>query len=102
MKAKQLIRANFRAAVFGRDGGKCAFCAETENLDAHHITDRSLMPNGGYVAENGISLCPAHHLSAEKYHMTDGREWDEGMHPADLYARIGSSLADALAASRKI
>lgn len=27
------------------------------DLDAHHITDRNEMPNGGYVPENGISLC---------------------------------------------
>jgi hypothetical protein len=26
------------------------------------------MPNGGYVAENGIALCDTCHASAEAYH----------------------------------
>ena len=61
----------FRAAVFGRDGFTCRGCgfASTperaeDALDAHHITDRNEMPNGGYVAENGITLCEVCHAKA--------------------------------------
>jgi hypothetical protein len=49
------------------------------------------MPNGGYVLENGISLCDDHHLIAEKFHITEGKEWHYGYHPADLYKKINSS-----------
>lgn len=98
MKQKQLIRQKFRESVFKRDGYKCLFCDVhgEENLDAHHITDRSLMPNGGYVKENGISLCERHHMMAEKFHISDGSEWEKGMHPNDLYAMIGSSYELAI------
>jgi hypothetical protein len=44
MKKKQIIRQDFRIAVFDRDGHQCVFCEAKGNLDAHHITDRSLMP----------------------------------------------------------
>lgn len=98
---KKQIRQVFRDAVFGRDG-KCVFCGKTENLDAHHITDRNEMPNGGYVKENGITLCPEHHLQAEKFHISGGKEWDEGFHPDDLYKKIGSSYFSALKASEKL
>ena len=90
-KRKKIIRQNFRDAVFKRDGYKCVFCDETENLDAHHITDRSLLPAGGYVKENGISLCQKHHMECEKFHMTEGKEWVKGKNPNDLYLMIGSS-----------
>jgi hypothetical protein len=49
------------------------------------------MPNGGYVKENGISLCPKCHLKAERFHMTNGKEWERGYHPIELYRLIGSS-----------
>lgn len=91
MKAKQKIRENFRNAVFNRDKHKCVFCNKKDNLDAHHITDRNEMPNGGYVLENGISLCEEHHLMAEEYHITNGENWFDGFHPDDLYKKINSS-----------
>ena len=54
--SKKEIRNKFRTEVFKRDNYTCQVCGygpfkiEPENiLDAHHITDRSLMPNGGYV-----------------------------------------------------
>jgi 5-methylcytosine-specific restriction endonuclease McrA len=88
---KKLVREAFRQAVFERDGHKCRMCGAVDDLDAHHITDRREMPNGGYVAENGISLCPKCHLRAEKFHMTDKKEWEPGYHPDELYAAIGAS-----------
>lgn len=86
----------FRRAVFERDGHCCVICGRSGiALDAHHITDRHDMPNGGYVAENGVTLCdePAGgcHLKAE------GGE--AGFLPDELYARIGSSFEQAWAAS---
>lgn len=99
---KKLIRSKFRESVFARDNNKCVFCDQTDDLDAHHITDRSLMPNGGYVKLNGITLCPLHHLEAEKFHITEGKEWVEGMHPDDLYQKIGSSYEKAFAMSTKL
>ena len=69
---KKQIRQNFNDSVFKRDKYKCVFCKITENLDASQITDRHEMPNGGYAKENGITLCPQHHMDAEKFHMTKG------------------------------
>ena len=60
-------------------------------VDAHHITDRSEMPHGGYILENGISVCDEHHIICEKFHITDGEEWHYGFHPDDLYKKINSS-----------
>lgn len=92
---KKAVRASFRADVFGRDGYKCAVCGWDEypdSLDAHHITNRNDMPNGGYVKENGITLCPSHHYDAET-----------GLLSADgLYARINSSYEQALKASKRL
>lgn len=102
MNKKKLIRAKFRDSVFKRDKYKCKFCNIKENLDAHHITDRTLMPNGGYVKENGISLCEKHHLDAEQFHISNGENWMEGMHPQDLYKAIGSTHEKATEASKRL
>jgi 5-methylcytosine-specific restriction endonuclease McrA len=99
---KKLIRKNFRDVVFKRDGHKCVFCNITENLDAHHITDRTLMSNGGYVLENGITLCPEHHLIAEIWHTSQHQKWIDGFHPDDLYLNINSSYEKAIKASKKL
>jgi len=99
---KKEIRSAFRNAVFKRDGGKCLFCDIKENLDAHHITDRNEMPNGGYVKENGISLCPTHHMMAEKFHITQGKEWEPNFHPDDLYNKIKSSKQLAIQKSERL
>ncbi len=102
MKQKKLIRQQFRDAVFSRDRHTCRFCDSGQDLDAHHITDRNQMPNGGYVVENGISLCPVHHMQAEQFHITSGREWVSGMHPDDLYLLIGSSHAIAVESANRL
>lgn len=104
---KKLIRQRFRDACYKRDGFRCAVCgmksskdkAEQE-LDAHHITDRNLMPNGGYVKENGISLCPECHEKAEVFHSTGTAL--EGFAPEDLYKLINSNLEKAIEASEKL
>lgn len=55
------------------------------------------MPNGGYVAENGISLCATCHEKAEAFDC--GEEVPPGFSPAELYALIGSSEDEARTAS---
>jgi hypothetical protein len=52
------------------------------------------MLNGGYVAENGISLCADYHIKAE--------DQEVGFQPEDLYLKIGSSKEKAVEASEKL
>lgn len=106
MKNKHQIRDEFRSAVFHRDGNKCRVCGvrgASVKLDAHHIVDRHEMPNGGYVPENGISLCDQPggcHEKAEAYHRGD--EILPGFHPNELYVLIGSSYDRAFEASERL
>lgn len=103
---KKAIRKAFRDACFKRDGFRCAKCpfksskdnAENE-LDAHHVTNRTLMVNGGYVKENGISLCDSCHQKAEDYFLNIHHP---GYSPEDLYKAIGSTYEKAVAASHKL
>ena len=101
MKEKQLIRLRFRNSVFIRDLYSCKVCGlcpyDEQDLDAHHITDRTLMPNQGYVKENGITLCKACHILCEIFHNSGGAEWHPGLHHNDLYKLIGSSHQEAFA-----
>lgn len=102
-ETKKIVRARFRSAVFSRDNLTCRCCGrecDIDELDAHHITDRSEMPNGGYVAENGISLCSDCHLKAEMT-MNDGKHFN-GYSPEDLYNLIGSSKEKAIEESKKL
>lgn len=96
-KQKKLIRKNFRDSVFKRDGYQCVFCEVTTDLDAHHITDRTEIVNGGYVPENGITVCQTHHLICEQFHITGTSVL--GFSPENLYNKIGSSYEKAVAAS---
>lgn len=128
-KQKNKIREKFKQEVFKRDKYSCVWCKEqftketaNEFLDAHHIYDRNspeFNGTGGYVKENGISLCKyaksdffhgepmkgveanSCHMKAEKFHITGGKEWEPGMHPDDLYKSIGSSKEEAIKASEK-
>lgn len=60
-----LTRDQFRSAVFERDGGTCVFC-DRPAIDAHHIMERRLWPDGGYYVDNGASVCEEHHLACER------------------------------------
>ncbi len=62
---KLLTREEFKQAVFERDKHKCV-CCDRAAVDAHHIMERKLFPDGGYVLENGASLCERCHLFAEE------------------------------------
>jgi predicted restriction endonuclease len=104
---KKAIRKAFRDACYKRDGYRCAVCgmksskdkAEQE-LDAHHITDRSKIVNRGYTPLNGISLCPDCHQKAEVFHSTGTPV--EGYSVDDLYKKINSSYEKAVEASKKL
>jgi 5-methylcytosine-specific restriction endonuclease McrA len=104
---KKLVRKAFRDACFARDNYSCVMCGKKsspekaiEDLDAHHITDRSVMPYQGYCQQNGISLCSECHVKAERFHST-GTAYP-GYSPDDLYAKIGSSYEEAVEASKKL
>jgi len=99
---KKQIRNNFVQAVFERDGHKCVMCGRKHTLNAHHIIDRHEIINGGYVKENGITLCAGEdkdncHWKAEQYHAT-GIDY-YGYSQEELFKRIGSSLELATEAS---
>lgn len=72
MEPKLLSREDFREGVFARDNHKCVFCGKTAEqtpegkLDAHHILERRLWPDGGYYLDNGCTVCEEHHLQCEK------------------------------------
>lgn len=76
--AKLLTRDEFRTATLKRLGGRCcvAGCHEAA-VDAHHIVERRLFPDGGYYADNGAPLCSPHHLAAEQTTIStdDIRKW---------------------------
>jgi len=59
-----LTRDEFRRAVFARDGGRCVVCRQPA-VDAHHILERRLWPDGGYYLKNGASVCETHHIGCE-------------------------------------
>lgn len=105
---KKLIRKKFRDVCFKRDKITCVMCGlkaksleEAEEIfDVHHVTDRSLMPSGGFVVENGITLCKEDHEKAELFHSTGISH--PGYSPDDLYLKINSSFEKAKEASEKL
>ena len=101
---KKKIRERFRKEVFSRDEYSCKICGIGRVLlDAHHIIDRNLMANGGYVKENGITLCNEPggcHEKAEVFHVTGTAL--PGFSPEELFAKIDSSYEKALRASKKL
>lgn len=70
MVAKNQDRLRFQHTVFERDGGCCIVpdCARAA-VDAHHLIERSLWvesdEHGGYLLNNGVSLCARCHKLAE-------------------------------------
>lgn len=95
---KRNIRRKFRDEVFARDNHRCVKCGTTQlaldnsqaKLDAHHITNRNDMEDGGYILSNGISLCPSCHWRAEIFHSSGSERWHDGYHPDDLKKLIHS------------
>ena len=104
---KKLIRKNFRDTCHKRDKYKCVMCdfkstpeRAIEELDVHHITNRKEIINGGYVPENGISLCSSCHEKAEEFHSTGIAH--PGYSIENLYKAINSNYEKALEASKKL
>ena len=96
---KKMVRNVFFNRVHERDR-VCRVCGDPKGkLDAHHITDRHKMPNGGYVPENGILLCEKCHKLAEE-HMND--EIVAHYTPRWFYNMINSSHEKAYDASLKL
>lgn len=60
-----LTRREFQEAVMQRDHDKCVVC-NAPAVDAHHIIERRLWPDGGYYLDNGVALCETHHMQAEQ------------------------------------
>lgn len=56
-----LTRDKFREAVLTRDNDRCVLCNRAAlsagKLDAHHIMERRLFPDGGYYLDNGATVC---------------------------------------------
>src|SRR3990167_756101 len=46
--------------------GKCRYCGGTNYLAAHHIFGRS-RSGTRFVIENGITLCPSHHVFSDDF-----------------------------------
>lgn len=113
MSSKKDIRKKFRDGVFKRDKYTCQICGskysekdsdpQLQIINAHHITDRNELDNGGYCVENGITVCDEKgkfpgkiscHMMVERFHISGG---DESLvlpeyRPDTLYQKIGSSL----------
>ena len=62
---KLLSREDFREQVLARFSGRCAFC-DAVAVDAHHIMERRLFPDGGYYLHNGAPVCHRHHIECEQ------------------------------------
>jgi hypothetical protein len=107
---KKLIRQRFRDECFKRDKYTCVMCGlksspekALDDLDAHHIHPREDMVGGGYVKDNGITLCKAPngcHEKAEQFYST-GTAFP-GYSPNELYAKIGSSYEQAIKACQRL
>ncbi len=104
---KKMIREKFRNEVFIRDKYTCICCGFKsslkncrEELDAHHIQDRNIMPNGGYSFKNGVTVCKPCHELCELYHQ--GKECPAEYMPEALYTKIGTSYDEAYKACEKL
>ncbi len=107
--AKRRKREFVRKESLHRDNGCCRICGAAvgylcpdgevcEELDPHHITPRELMPNGGYVLGNIITLCEYCHDLAEAYLNDEENIVDSGPEyaPSSLYKLIGGTYQRAL------
>lgn len=76
-------RQKFRQTCVDRDNSQCIvpWCNETVTSDpdgkgdVHHIIERKLWENGGYVEQNGVSICSKHHKDAEKKYIPPQAFW---------------------------
>lgn len=108
---KKSVRKTFRDETFKRDKYTCRCCGRKsspenaeQEIDAHHVTPREEFPSGGYVKENGITLCKGEDGSSchEKAELVLKGDEIPGFSPDDLYSLIGSSRERAIKASEKL
>jgi predicted restriction endonuclease len=100
VRKKHQLRQRFNEKCLKRDNYTCMMCGLTDRtLDVHHIMNRGDMPNGGYVPENGITLCPICHVRAESTYFNALSI--VGFSVTELYEKIGSSFEKALKASEE-
>lgn len=105
---KKEIRRKFRLVCLTRDKLTCVMCGlkaksfeEAEQIfDIHHVKNPKEIVNGGFVLENGITLCHSCHEKAEVFHSTGTAL--EGFSVEDLYKKINSSYEQAVIASQKL
>ena len=63
--SKLLSREEFKKAVFVRDKNSCVVC-KAPAQDSHHLIERKIWPDGGYLENNGVALCGDCHIKAER------------------------------------
>jgi hypothetical protein len=102
---KPLTRDEFRELTFKRDGYKCLFCDETNNLDAHHTVERRLFSDCfGYHLDNGATVCEHHHRLCEQTIISCDEVRDkagiekvvipEYMYPDHVYTKWGDVILE--------
>lgn len=69
-------RNDFRRIVNEQQDGICIipWCDESIQ-DAHHIIERELWDDGGYIPDNGAGVCGLHHKFAEENHIPPQAFW---------------------------
>lgn len=53
--------ANWRTAVYERDGYTCQECGATSGLNAHHVKAWAHFPESRFDIDNGLTLCAGCH-----------------------------------------
>jgi len=115
--SKDPNRDAFNRVCLERAHYKCEKCGlkpkYDDELSVHHIISRKSLEitNGGYIKENGITLCDICYARAEAYHIVDRAKatntWtnaklDPSYSPEKLFELIGSSKELAISASKKL
>lgn len=108
---KKHVREEFNTVCLVRDDWRCRACGVSivsTPYSVHHITPRQLMPYGGYVLENGITLCEDCHKCAERFLKLDEASLtpyasyaNYALSPYYLYKVIDSSFEKAVYASNQ-
>lgn len=102
-----MTREEFRNTVYSRDNHTCVVpnCG-LPAVDAHHLIERALWTDksefGGYIPDNGVSVCEIHHKHAEKNFFPPQalRDWagienrilPKGFDPNNWYTKWGDEL----------
>lgn len=98
-----MTREEFRRACVDRDGGQCVIpdCHRQVNAvparpgEVHHIVERKLWDDGGYVPRNGACVCNDHHRLAERNVIPPQAFWRWiGVEDPPLPEGVGSTNVD--------